>query len=85
MTTLSILQDQSERAGQSPRAVLQVYSTKEAARMLGVSHRTLEDWRTRGTGPRFIMLGRLVRYRATDLERFVNRNDFGNTAEAQAA
>ena len=85
MTTLSILQDQSERGGQSPRGVPQVYSTKEAARLLGVSHRTLEDWRTRGAGPRFIMLGRLVRYRAIDLERFVNRNDFGNTAEAQAA
>jgi excisionase family DNA binding protein len=85
MTTISIFQDQSERTSEPPRSVPQVYTTKEAARLLGVSHRTLEDWRTRGAGPRFIMLGRLVRYRATDLERFVNRNDFGNTAEAQAA
>jgi len=70
---------------QPPRPIPQIYSTKEAARLLGVSHRTLEDWRNRGGGPRFIHLGRLVRYRAADLERFVNRVDYGTTGEAQAA
>ena len=63
----------------------QIYSTKEAARLLSVSHRTLEDWRGRGGGPRFFTMGRLVRYRLDDLDRFVSRDDFGNTGEAQAA
>lgn len=68
-----------------PRPIPQIYSTKEAARLLGVSHRTLEDWRNRGGGPRYIHLGRLVRYRTVDLERFLNRMDYGNTGEARGA
>lgn len=40
-------------------------STKEAARLLGISHRTLEKWRLEQKGPAFLRLGRLVRY---DLE-----------------
>lgn len=89
MTTLSTSPEQNpERAGQ-PSLVLegvpQIYSTKEAARLLGISHRTLEEWRARGTGPRFFMIGSLVRYRLVALNQFVNRCDFGNTAEARVA
>jgi len=61
------------------------YSTKEAARLLGVSHRTLEDWRQTGCGPRFQKWGRQVRYLRSDLIEFLNRPRFRNTAEAQAA
>lgn len=64
---------------------LQLYSTKEAARFLGLSHRTLEDWRCSGTGPRFIMIHRMVRYRADDLAAFLDRPSFANTGQAQAA
>lgn len=64
------------------RAVL---TTKEAARFLGLSHRTLEDWRQRGGGPPFIKWGKLVRYRLVDLQTFVAGSSFNNTAEAQAA
>lgn len=34
-------------------ALPQIYTTKEAARALRVSHRTLEDWRLKGGGPPF--------------------------------
>ena len=64
---------------------LQLYSTKEAARLLGVSHRTLEDWRCAGTGPRFITIHRMVRYRADDLAAFLDRPSYTNTGQAQAA
>ncbi|RDV04519.1 helix-turn-helix transcriptional regulator [Undibacter mobilis] len=37
----------------------------------GVSVRTLERYRLTGTGPRFIRIGRLVRYRESDLEEYV--------------
>jgi excisionase family DNA binding protein len=60
-------------------------STKEAARMLGNSQRTLEDWRVTGGGPRFVKLGRKVRYRMSDLLDHLDRNTFGSTAEAMAA
>ena len=62
-----------------------VLTNKEAARKLGVSHRTLEDWRLTNRGPRFIKLGRLVRYRLSDLHDFMDRNSFMNTAQAAVA
>lgn len=37
------------------------------AARLGVSRSTLQSWRYAGRGPRFIKLGRLVRYRSTDV------------------
>jgi excisionase family DNA binding protein len=49
-------------------------STQHAAEYLGVSPRTLEDWRVRGGGPRYARLGRgrgRVVYRLTDLERYL--------------
>ena len=44
----------------------------EAADRLGVSWRTLEGWRQRGTGPVFCRLStRRIRYREQDVERFI--------------
>lgn len=43
----------------------------EAAAWLGMSPRTLSDWRIAGTGPRFVKIGRLVRYRVADLQEWV--------------
>lgn len=66
--------------------VPQLLTTKDAARLLGVSHRTLEDWRLKGGGPRYILVGRrLVRYRISELKLFLDRPDFGNTGEARLA
>lgn len=62
-----------------------VLTNKEAARKLGISHRTLEDWRLTNRGPRFVKLGRLVRYRLGDLLDFMDRNSFMNTAQAAPA
>lgn len=58
-----------------------VFTTKEAARVLRVSHRTLEDWRLRGEGPRFQKWGRLVRYHASELSAFASQPSFSNTGE----
>ena len=62
-----------------------LFSTKQAARMIGVSDRTLEDWRLRGIGPRFAKIGRLVRYRPADVMSFIDRPTFRNTGEAHLA
>lgn len=44
----------------------------EAAERLGVSPRTLEDWRLRGRGPVYRKLGRrLVRYSGSDLDCYI--------------
>jgi predicted DNA-binding transcriptional regulator AlpA len=47
-------------------------SQKQAARILGLSVRTLERHRVAGTGPRFARLGRLIRYRQSDLTDWVD-------------
>jgi predicted DNA-binding transcriptional regulator AlpA len=48
-------------------------SEKEAAKILGFSHRTLQAWRVSGGGPQFIRVSaRCVRYRRMDLISWVN-------------
>ena len=53
--------------------------TPEAANYLGLQSSTLEAWRCRGDGPTFIKLGRLVKYRQTDLDAFVEARVQANT------
>lgn len=50
---------------------------EETAAALRVSPATLRTWRSRGRGPRFVKVGRLVRYRPVDLERHADRNTRG--------
>lgn len=59
--------------------------TAEAAAFLQVQPTTLEQWRWNGKGPRFIKMGRCVRYRRADLEAFIEGRAFTSTTEAQAA
>ena len=57
-------------------------NTREAANLLGLSPRTLEDLRLRGGGPPFVRVTRAaVRYRPADLERFVNARIRRNTSD----
>jgi excisionase family DNA binding protein len=58
---------------------------KQAARVLGVSVRTLERHRVAGTGPRWARLGRLVRYRQSDLTAWVESNLRASTSENVAS
>lgn len=43
----------------------------EAARYLGVSRRSMDNWATQGRGPRFYRIGRAARYRLSDLEAWL--------------
>ncbi len=45
----------------------------EAAARLGVSRFTMRAWRLKGMGPRFLKMGRAVRYRPEDVEDFQRR------------
>ena len=62
-----------------------LFDQKKAAHILGLSVRTLERHRLAGTGPRYVRLGRLVRYRQQDIADFVERNLRTSTAENSAA
>ncbi len=44
---------------------------REVAELLGLSVATLRAWRHRGKGPRFLRLGRSVRYLPADVDDFV--------------
>jgi excisionase family DNA binding protein len=44
---------------------------KQAAAYLNIGVKTLQNWRWRGEGPRFVRVGRLMRYRPEDLRAFV--------------
>lgn len=60
-------------------------TTTQAASYLSVQPGTLEQWRWNGRGPRFVKMGRTVRYRQTDLDDFMAGRVFGSTLEAQQA
>jgi predicted site-specific integrase-resolvase len=46
-------------------------TTEETAEVFGVAPNTLEKWRVEGRGPKFIHIGRRVRYRATDITTYL--------------
>jgi predicted DNA-binding transcriptional regulator AlpA len=43
----------------------------DLAEFLGVPEKTLTNWRTVGKGPRYIPVGRYVRYRWNDIEAWL--------------
>jgi hypothetical protein len=50
----------------------------QAADFLGLSIRTLQAWRTKVCGPAFVRAGRAVRYRRSDLMRWIEANTVSN-------
>ena len=59
-----------------------VLSTAQAAEYLGVRRRTLETWRRNGAGPPFISISkRCVRYRKTDLDRWLEERVRRSTSD----
>jgi len=81
----------SERFCQNPRMTLQtvagtervetLFSQKQIASLLGFSGRTLERHRQAGTGPRFVRLGRLIRYRERDVAEWIECGLLASTSE----
>jgi len=47
-------------------------TTTEVCDLLKISPQTLYSWRDRGLGPRAIKVGRHLRFRETDVERWLN-------------
>ncbi|WP_371833209.1 helix-turn-helix domain-containing protein [Ferrovibrio sp.] len=54
--------------------------TKRAAQYLGFHPNTLVKMRIRGDGPPFIRLGRSIRYRQRDLDLYIEKRLYRNTA-----
>lgn len=49
-------------------------SPTELAEYLKIPVKTIYNWRSEGTGPRGIRVGRHVRFRRTDIEAWLDRN-----------
>jgi predicted DNA-binding transcriptional regulator AlpA len=54
----------------------------QAADFLGLSVRTLQAWRVRGAGPRYVKIGRAVRYQRGELVSFQKAHTVSSTTEA---
>jgi predicted DNA-binding transcriptional regulator AlpA len=46
--------------------------SKQLADYLGAQVATVEGWRVKGVGPRYIKVQRLVRYRTKDVDQWLN-------------
>lgn len=47
------------------------YTTPEAAELLGISAKTLSNWRWSGSPIPFVKIGRVIRYLGADLQTYV--------------
>ena len=59
---------------------MRALTEREVADMLGLSVATLRAWRHRGKGPRFLRLGRSVRYLPSDVADFVRASAVDTTS-----
>lgn len=57
----------------------------QAAKVLNLSTRTLQAWRTKGTGPAFVRAGRAIRYRHCHIFAWVDANTVAAATTAVAA
>jgi len=53
----------------------------EASEVLRLGERTLERFRVSGIGPKFVRLGKSIRYRADDLEEWISSRVVRSTSE----
>jgi predicted DNA-binding transcriptional regulator AlpA len=53
---------------------------QKAAEWLDLAVKTLQKWRVQGGGPKFIKLGRSVRYTEEDLEEYIQTHRVPHTA-----
>lgn len=62
----------------------ELFSSKEAARYLGMSVAFLERDRWAGARIAFVKIGRSVRYRRSDLERYIETRTRRSTSDVGA-
>ena len=57
-------------------------TTEQLAELLQVPTQTVRAWRHYGTGPKGVRLGRHVRYRRADVDRWIEANERAQRARA---
>ncbi|GJL95392.1 MAG: hypothetical protein DHS20C05_17970 [Hyphococcus sp.] len=59
-------------------------TNSEAAEYLGLKIATLNKWRVYGDGPPYLKVGRLIQYRKSDLDAYLNERLMRSTSELLA-
>jgi len=54
-----------------------LWTRRQTAEYLGIKEQTLAFWATIGRGPRYVKVGRAVRYRLSDIEAYLKANTVG--------
>jgi len=54
--------------------MMELLTEGEVATVLQCTKSALRRWRREGRGPRYVRVGRLIRYRQPDLELFIEKN-----------
>lgn len=67
------------------RTPKEVMTREEAAEYLSLSLQNLDLLRTNGGGPKYVQLGRLIRYRKAELDRWCDENTHAHSAAAIVA
>lgn len=63
----------------------ELVTTSRAAEILGgLKPNTLENWRVRGVGPRYLKIGGLVRYSTADLDAYLETQKRQSTSQVTA-
>jgi len=65
----------------NPFALPTFLTEAEVAERLAISPRTLQTWRYKGGGPRYLKVGSAVRYRPEDVAAWLERQTRANTAD----
>jgi len=82
MKSVYALPSLSDILADNPGWLEEAVNTRGASRLTGVPVTTLETWRSRGGGPRFLKLGaKTVRYQRRELLRWMARQQRANTAD----
>jgi predicted DNA-binding transcriptional regulator AlpA len=58
---------------------------EEVAEILRCSKSSLDKWRLAGDGPRFVRVGRRIRYRTSAIADFIDRGTASSTSGVSAA
>ncbi len=56
----------------SPHSTEPLWTPEQLAEYLGRPEKTLSNWRHLGLGPRYVKLGRAIRYRHGDVDRWLH-------------
>lgn len=59
----------------------QLMTEKEAAALICYTQRALQNWRLRGGGPKYVKIGRSVRYQRCDVLEFIEERKRFHTSQ----